>query len=590
MEIPRPLRAFPCHGSGCETSRKQPSPAILPATTSGGDPIPSNKDTFPAFVQFAGVRVRIETVRLLSQHTHSVMTTARTAHAIWLAAMLPLSGADVPPVMNLLPLPAKLQVREGTFKLTAGTSIAAPKELKNEARMLSEALKAAAGFEIRVGDEIKPGSIRMALDPKLANVGPEGYRMNVRENGVDIMGLTAAGVFRGQTTLLDLLSHTAGDGGTIPCVTIEDQPRFRWRGLMLDCSRTFQSTDYLHSTIDRMAAFKMNVLHLHLTDDQGWRIEIRKHPELTKTGSRFSPQFNEPPERQGFYTQAQMREIVAYAAARHISVVPEIEMPGHSHEVIVCKPNLSCAGKASGGIFPFFKGPNITEDIYCAGNEDVFRFLGEALDEVIDIFPSGFVHIGGDEVPKTAWKACPKCQARMKSEGIKNERELQAYFIRRIERYLAAKGRRLIGWDEILEGGLAPNATVMSWRGTAGGLAAADAGHDVVMSPTSHCYFDYTYGQINSQRVFSFDPVAGMKPEAAARVLGLQANFWSHIDREPALVDRQLFPRLLALAERGWSPDNRDAWQDYSRRARAHLAQLEKMGIHYQKSDLPAAP
>ncbi|MBN8458449.1 MAG: beta-N-acetylhexosaminidase [Verrucomicrobia bacterium] len=518
------------------------------------------------------------------------MTTTRTARAIWLTAMLPISGADVPPRMNLLPQPAKVEVREGSFKLTAETSVTAPIELENESRNLSAAIKAATGFEIRVSAETKPGSIRMTLDPKLSNIGPEGYRMEVRADGIEIAAPTAEGVFRGQTTLLDLLSPASDAGALIPCVRIEDQPRFRWRGLMLDCSRTFQSVEYLRATIDRMAAFKMNVLHLHLTDDQGWRIEIRKHPELTKTGAYFSPEFNEPPGRQGFYTQDQMRGIVAYAAARHISVVPEIEMPGHSHEVIVCKPSLSCAGKESGGIFPFFKGPNITEDIYCAGNEDVFRFLEETLDEVIEIFPSAFVHIGGDETPKTAWKSCPKCQARMKLEGIKTEHELQAYFIRRIEKYLAAKGRRLIGWDEILEGGLAPNATVMSWRGTAGGLAAADAGHNVVMSPTSHCYFDYTYGQIDSRKVFSFDPVAGMKPEAASRVLGLQANFWSHIDRDPALVDRQLFPRLMALAERGWSPDNRDAWQDYSRRARAHLTRLEKSGIHYQKSDLPAGP
>jgi hexosaminidase len=359
---------------------------------------------------------------------------------------------------------------------------------------------------------------------------------------------------------------------------------------MLDCSRTFQSVDYLKATINRMAVFKMNILHLHLTDDQGWRIEIKKHPELTKTGANFSPEFNEPQSHQGFYTQEQMRDVIAYAAARHITMVPEIEMPGHSHEVMVCRPDLSCAGKTTSGVFPFYKGPTTTADVFCAGNEDVFRFLEEVLDEVIAVFPSTFIHVGGDEVPKTAWKSCPKCQARMKAEGLENEHALQSYFIRRIGKYLGGKGKRLVGWDEILEGGLAPNATVMSWRGMDGGIAAARAGHDVVMSPTSHCYFDYDYAAINSQRVFSFDPLAGIEPDAAGRVMGVQANFWSHIDREPGLVDRQLFPRLMALAERGWSPDNRSDWAAYAIRARAQLDQLKAMGASYQKSDLPDTP
>jgi len=410
----------------------------------------------------------------------------------------------------------------------------------------------------------------------------EAYEIEITTNGVAVRSSSGAGAFYAEQTLKQL---RAADG-SLPCVVIRDVPRFTWRGLMLDCSRTFQSVDYLHRTIDRMAVYKLNVLHLHLTDDQGWRLEMKKHPELTKKGAFYSAQYAEPPSHEGFYMQAQMREVVAYAAARHITIVPEIEMPGHSHEVIVCRPDLSCAGKTTNEIFPFFKGPTTTADVYCAGNEDTFRFLQEVLDEVTDIFPSKFIHVGGDEVPKTAWKSCPKCQARMQAEGLKNEHELQSYFIRRIEKYLAGKGRRLIGWDEILEGGLAPDATVMSWRGTSGGLAAAKAGHDVVMSPTSHCYFDYSYDAINSKHVFAFDPVAGLPPAAAAHVLGLQANFWSHIDREPELVDRQLFPRLLAIAERGWSPDHRSEWRNYQRRAEAQLPRLKQLAVHYQPLDL----
>jgi len=281
-----------------------------------------------------------------------------------------------------------------------------------------------------------------------------------------------------------------------------------------------------------------------------------------------------------------MRELVRYAAVRHITIVPEIEMPGHALAALACYPQLPC----NGGPFelhPYTKGPGIHEDVYCAGNDATFNFLEDVLTEVMEVFPSRIIHIGGDEAPKSRWKTCPKCQARIKGENLKDESELQSWFIRRVEKFVNSKGRSIIGWDEILEGGLAPNAAVMSWRGTAGAVQASKMGHAVVLSPTSHCYFDYPYTNINSQRAFSFDPLAELAPEAARRVLGLQANFWSHIDREPALVDRQLFPRLLALAERGWSPDDRDAWPDFARRARAQLPRLERLGIHFEPKDLP---
>ena len=350
---------------------------------------------------------------------------------------------------------------------------------------------------------------------------------------------------------------------------------------MLDCSRTFQSVEYLKKTVDHLAFYKMNILHLHLTDDQGWRMEIKKHPELTRKGARFSPKYNEPESNQGFYTQTELRDLVKYAQLRGVTIVPEIEMPGHTLEVLVCRPDLSCTGKIPDDIFPFFKGSNITRDIFCAGNDDTFKFLEDVIDEVVDIFPSTFIHIGGDEAPKERWKACPKCQARIKAEGLKNEHELQSYFIRRVEKHINAKGRRLIGWSEILEGGLAPNAAVMDWIG--GGAEATEAGHDAVMSPTSHCYFDYSYKSISTEKAYAFNPVAKLSPDQAKHLLGIQANFWSHIDREPALVDRQLFPRLISLAERAWSPAETTDWNHFKSRLGAHLPILEKMDIRYYK-------
>ena len=350
---------------------------------------------------------------------------------------------------------------------------------------------------------------------------------------------------------------------------------------MLDCSRTFQSVEYLKKTVDRLAFYKMNILHLHLTDDQGWRLEIKKHPELTRKGARFSPQYNEPESHQGFYTQTELRDLVKYAQLRGVTIVPEIEMPGHTLEVLVCRPDLSCTGKIPDDIFPFLKGSNITRDIFCAGNDDTFKFLEDVIDEVADIFPSTFIHIGGDEAPKDRWKACPKCQARIKAEGLKNEHELQSYFIRRVEKHINAKGRRLIGWSEILEGGLASNAAVMDWIG--GGAEATEAGHDAVMSPTSHCYFDYSYQSISTEKAYAFNPVAILSPDQAKHLLGIQANFWSHIDREPALVDRQLFPRLISLAERAWSPAETTDGNHFKSRLDEHLPILEKMDIRYYK-------
>ena len=512
------------------------------------------------------------------------------ALAILLLAVPPCALRGDPAPVGLLPIPAKIELRPGTFRLDANTRVVAPAYLKAEATTLAADLKLTGPVLPPDQAPATTGTIRLELNPELGGMAPEGYSLKVGGNGIELTAPTAAGIFYGGRTLLQLLpTADPGGFGEIPGIRIKDAPRFAWRGLMLDCSRTFQSLEYLRATVDRMARYKLNTLHLHLTDDQGWRLEIQAYPELTRKGAVFPEQYGEPPRHQGFYTQAQMREFVAYAAARHVTIVPEIEMPGHSLAALSCYPELSCTGGPF-EIFSFFKGPNVNANVFCAGNDATFEFFDKVLAEVAVIFPGSYIHIGGDEVPKTAWHACAKCQARMKAEKLTNEAELQSYFIRRAEKLVIKHGKRLIGWDEILEGGLAPNATVMSWRGVQGGIAAAGAGHDVVMSPTSHCYFDYTYQEIDSARVFSFDPVAGMTPDAARHVLGLQANFWSHIDREPELVDRQLFPRLLALAERGWSQDNRGEWAGYQRRAQAQLPRLERLGIHYQTGDMPAVP
>jgi hexosaminidase len=359
---------------------------------------------------------------------------------------------------------------------------------------------------------------------------------------------------------------------------------------MLDCSRTFQSLDYLRKTIDRMAFYKMNVLHLHLTDDQGWRLEIKSHPELTDRGARFPDHWNEPPAHDGHYTQTEMRELIRYAAERQITIVPEIEMPGHALAALSVDPRLSCSGGPF-EIHPFFEGPNIHEDIFCAGNDHSFRFLEDVLEEVIDLFPSELIHVGGDEAPKARWRACPKCQQRMRTEGLKDEDELQSWFITRIARFVEDRGRRIIGWDEILEGGLPAGAAVMSWRGIEGGITAAEAGHDVVMSPTSHCYFDYTYERIDTRRAWSYEPVPEtLDATGAGHILGLQANFWSHINREPDEADAQIFPRLLAIAERGWSPREAGDWEDFRRRVEANLAHLETMGVRYHEDTTVVPP
>ncbi len=488
----------------------------------------------------------------------------------------------------LIPKPSRMEKWTGRFRIGEGTHLYTCPEGRFAAEFLAAGIR--KGRKISLHPEplrkghYPEGSISLSLVESDPILGPEEYLLNVTSKKASILAHDPKGLFYGAVTFLQaVLSSPRRKSPAVHCLYIHDRPRFRWRGLMLDCSRTFQSVDYIKKTLDRMAFYKLNVLHLHLTDDQGWRLEIKKYPELTREGARFPPKYEEPPSHQGFYTQAEIHDLVDYASKRNITILPEIEMPGHSLAALACHPELSCTGGPF-EIYPFFKGPGITKDIFCAGKEATFTFLENVLSEVVSLFPGKFVHIGGDEVPKARWKKCPLCRARMRELGLKNEAELQGWFMGRIARFLQKEGRRVVAWDEILQGGLPPGAVVMSWRGTRGGIAAAKAGHDVVMCPTGYCYFDYSYGRTSTRKVYSFEPVPkDLTAEQAKHILGLQANFWSHIDREPKKVDRQLFPRLLALAERAWSPASVRDWDDFRKRLAAHLPLLKAMGISYWK-------
>jgi hexosaminidase len=390
-------------------------------------------------------------------------------------------------------------------------------------------------------------------------------------------------------------------------VTIVDQPRFPWRGLLLDVARHFFNKEEIKNFLDLMAQHKLNTLQLHLTDDQGWRIEIKRYPKLTEIGAwREGIDFGLNPKDGtaygpdgrygGFYTQDDIRELVAYARARHVTIVPEIEMPGHAGGALSAYPEFSCFG----GPYDRDAGPM---GICCPGNDATFAFLEHVLAEVSELFPGKYVHIGADEVDKAAWKRCPKCQARIKQEGLKNEHELQSYFVKRIERFINARGRTLIGWDEILEGGLAPNATVMSWRNIEAGVIAANAGHDVVMTPTSHCYLDFYQGKTGEPRaiggflplatVYGFEPLpAGIAAEKAKHVLGAGGNLWSEFFPNYAQVQYMAYPRACAIAEVTWTDPQRKNWEDFRSRLDVHLQRLNAQGVHSRQpradDDAPA--
>ncbi|MEN8151304.1 MAG: beta-N-acetylhexosaminidase, partial [Planctomycetota bacterium] len=474
--------------------------------------------------------------------------------------------------ISAIPLPATVERSDGAFVVDGETTIRS--DARRTGELLAEALREATGQPVPL-DRSNGRPIRLRLAWENWDLGPEGYRLEVTPERVEIVG-PPAGLFRGTQTLRQLLVD-----GRIPAVRIADRPRFAWRGLHLDVGRHFFPVEDVKRYIDTLAFFRMNTFHWHLTEDQGWRIEIKRYPKLTEIGSKRAESPTPGARNQGdgkpyggFYTQDEIREIVAYAAERFVTIVPEIEMPGHAQAAIAAYPELGNTGEP----LTVRTTWGVSKHVYNV-EDSTFEFLTNVLDEVMELFPGEFIHIGGDECPKDEWKASAKAQARMKAEGLEDEHELQSWFIRRIEKHLNANGRRLIGWDEIHEGGLAPNATVMLWRSWAfTPVEAVRLGHDVVMSPNSHCYFDYYQGPAEHEpeaigghlpldRAYSFEPAPAELTDAeTGRVLGGQGNLWTEYMPDMDHVFFMAYPRGAALAEVLWSPREDRDFEDFLRR------------------------
>ncbi|MEU0299563.1 beta-N-acetylhexosaminidase [Streptomyces sp. NPDC006175] len=522
---------------------------------------------------------------------------------------------------HLIPAPVRTGGDDsGAFLLDGATTLDAGPGTEGTERWLRTTLGSAFGLPLAPRTPADQGgnTVGLRID---ANLEPEGYRLSVTPaDGVRITGGSAAGVFWGAQTLRQLLGPEAfrrapagpGASRSIPVTEIEDGPRFGWRGLMLDVARHFMPKDGVLRMLDLLAAHKLNVFHFHLTDDQGWRVEIKRHPRLTEAGAwrartkyghRASELWDETPHG-GYYTQDDIREIVAYAAERHIRVVPEIDIPGHSQAAISAYPELGNTDVIDTSALSVWDTWGVNPNVL-APTDNTLRFFEGVFEELLDLFPaetSPFIHVGGDECPKDQWKASPTAQARMAESGLADEDELQSWFIRHFDRWLTARGRRLIGWDEILEGGLAEGAAVTSWRGYAGGITAAEAGHDVVMCPVQQVYLDYRQdggpdepmpiGYIRTlEDVYRFEPVPpALSEEAARHVMGTQANVWTEVMQNRDRVDYQVFPRLAAFAEVAWSrlpaPDERD-FAGFERRMTTHYPRLDALGVAYRP---PAGP
>ncbi|MGW0597512.1 beta-N-acetylhexosaminidase [Streptomyces sp. NPDC002776] len=514
---------------------------------------------------------------------------------------------------ELIPVPRDVTTCGAHFyELGPATRMSAGEGTERTERWLRATLGAACGLPLAPGRADEDDVIRLSIHPMVTkDLGEEGYRVDVLPQGVHVVGGGPAGLFWGAQTLRQLLGPDAfrraplpGRRWKVPLLHVQDSPRFGWRGLMLDVARHFMPKDGVLRYLDLMAAHKLNVLHFHLTDDQGWRVEIRKYPRLTEVGSwrartkfghRASPLWEEKPHG-GYYTQDDIREIVAYAAERHITVVPEIDVPGHSQAAIAAYPELGNTDVIDTASLTVWDTWGITANVL-APTDNTLRFYEGVFEELLELFPSEFIHVGGDECLKDQWRRSPAAQARIAELGLAGEDGLQAWFIGHFDTWLSARGRRLIGWDEILEGGLAKGAAVSSWRGYEGGIAAARAGHDVVMCPEQYVYLDHRQdagedepvpiGYVRTlEDVYRFEPVPDALTEREARhVLGTQANVWTEVMEDSARVDYQAFPRLAAFAEVAWSrlpaPDERD-FADFERRMTAHYARLDALGVAYR--------
>ena len=494
--------------------------------------------------------------------------------------------------IDVIPMPRSVEYHSGNFTISPETKFYT--NLSAESRQaLTDYLEGTSLGSVPFAESATGNNgIELNLCDSSIVTGNEAYRIEIDKKGIRLSASTETGIFYGLQTLLQLLNNS--DNKTLPALTINDSPRFPYRGLHLDVSRHFFDKEFVKKQLDAMAYFKMNRLHWHLTDGAGWRIEIKKYPRLTSfaawrpfdklndwwVGGRTFCEQDDPRAVGGYYTQDDIREVVAYAAERHITIIPEIEMPGHSEEVLATYPELSCSGK-----------PYVNAD-FCIGTEKTFEFLENVLLEVIDLFPSEYIHIGGDEASKSSWKTCPRCQKRMADEHLNSVDELQSYMIHRIEKFLHDHGRKIIGWDEIIEGGLSPTATVMSWRGEEGGIKAVKAGNQAIMTPGKYCYLDAFQDAPNTQpmaiggyltleKVYSFEPVPdSLSTKEAELILGVQGNVWTEHIPTPEHYEYMIYPRILALAEIGWSPSEVKKWDNFHTRALQAVNILREQGYN----------
>ena len=512
---------------------------------------------------------------------------------------------------QVIPLPQEVSLTQGNpFKLNGNVLIAYPENnalLQRNAEFLSEYIRQSTGYApktkaIAAGEQVK-NAITLGLDPDIAN--KEGYVLTTTPEGISINGQTENGVFYGiQTLRKSIPAEAKGATILIPAREIKDEPRFSYRGMHLDVGRHFFPIEFIKKYIDLLALHNMNTFHWHLTEDQGWRIEIKKYPKLTEIGSqrsrtvigRNTQEYDNTPYG-GFYTQEEAKEIVKYAQERYITVIPEVDLPGHMLAALAAYPEMGCTG----GPYEVCPRWGVFEDVLCIGNDKTMQFLEDVMSEIIEIFPSEYVHIGGDEAPRDRWKECPKCQARIKAEGLKADKNhtaedrLQSYCMTRIEKFLNSKGRRIIGWDEILEGDVAPNATVMSWRGASGGIKAAQMGHDVIMTPNTYCYFDYYQtadtkdeplgigGYVPIEKVYSLDPTFDLNEEQKKHIIGAQANLWTEYIATTEHVEYMVLPRMAALAEVQWTQPEKKDFKDFTTRLASLMKFYQRDGFNYAK-------
>lgn len=537
----------------------------------------------------------------MKNRLRNMLTPFAAACILWLPASA--TTGEETDFQQVIPRPLSVtSLPGGTFTLRSGMTVSYPKGNKAMARnatFLTEYVQTQTGVKLMpIKGRTEKSGIRLTLG--LDNPNREAYIITVNERGIGIQGASEAGVFYGIQALRKALPATATEKISVPYAVVTDQPRFAYRGSMLDCSRHFFPVDFIKKYIDLLAMHNINTFHWHITDDQGWRFEVKKYPQLAKDGSRREQtvighntgRFDGKPYEPGFYTQKECRDIVAYADERHVTVIPEIDMPGHMLAALSVRPDLGCTG----GPYKVGQQWGVYDDVLCAGNPQTVEFIRDVLGELIGVFPSTYIHVGGDECPKTRWKSCPRCQARAQELGFTSagrhsvEEQLQSYLIHEAEAFLNKHGRNMIGWDETLEGGLAPNATVMSWRGFEGGMEAARQHHKVIMTPTSHCYFDYYQTQnlqneplsiggfVPLSKVYTLEPVPDiLSEEEKGYIIGAQANLWTEYVLTPEHVEYMLLPRLSAMCEVQWTHPTAKDYKNFRNR----LSRMKELYSRY---------